>query len=55
MSGTEEPGPLLVMWDCESYDTSSRGHLVDDGWLDQLTVVNDRVPVKHRLRLMHLE
>ena len=50
VSGTEKPGPVNIMWDCEEYDGGSLGHEAPDDMLHELEVLEGaRVPLLHRM------
>lgn len=48
VSGSDRPGPVLVMWDCEDYDGSSMGHEAPEELLGTLEVIDGHVPLQHR-------
>lgn len=52
VSGTETPGPVLVMWDSEKYDANSLGHEIPDDLVSLLRPIAGRVPVLHRFHPM---
>ena len=55
VSGTDRPGEVHIMWDEECYDRGSLGHVAPADMLDQLKMLDERVPLQHRLHLMRVE